>query len=99
MEAERRNASLLLIRETRFFKSAMSFMKKVLLIKKAQDRVKMAMQLTSFMPEEEEDNTGEKAKCVTSVLIDSLRCPSYTPGHMLKAACVWPISCGMQGCR
>jgi hypothetical protein len=51
MEAERRNASLLLIRETRFYKSAMNFMKKVLNVKKAQDRIKVAMELTSFMPD------------------------------------------------
>jgi hypothetical protein len=62
MEAERRNASLLLIRETRFFKSAVSFMKKILRVKKAQDRVKMAMQLTSFMPEGEDDSKGEASK-------------------------------------
>lgn len=62
MEAERRNASLLLIRETRFYKSAVNFMRKILGVKRAQDRVKMAMELTSFMPDVEADGTVEASK-------------------------------------
>lgn len=52
LEARRRAASLLLIRDTRFFKSAVKIMRKLQKAKRPKDRVKMAMGVTSFVPED-----------------------------------------------
>jgi hypothetical protein len=51
LEAKRRNASLLMIRDTRLYKSALELFTRVLKAKKPQERAKLAAELTSFVPE------------------------------------------------
>jgi hypothetical protein len=59
VEAQRRNASLLLIRETRFYKAALVFVRKIMKVAKPEDRIKLAMNLPSFVPKVCDDQDAE----------------------------------------